>query len=174
MAKRKNIKSKQLFDAALELEKSGNLAGAIKLYQKAVSTDPSNSQAWNRQMVLYRKSKTKADEVNLVRTAIAEYQKSIEAQQHNWLTANRTKADNTRELAQVLGLLEPNGLPRREDAILEKWQTRLYLLEYRLKNARKKKTPVKKPVSKLPKPGRPGSSKSPTKKSAPKLKRIKK
>ncbi|RDC55163.1 hypothetical protein DU508_18615 [Pedobacter chinensis] len=170
MAKRKNIKSKQLFDAALDLEKSGDLASATKLYQKAVYTDPSNSHAWNRQMVLYRKSKTKEDEVKLIRMAIIEYKKAIEAQQQDWLTTNRAKVDSTRELAKVLGLLEPNGLPRRGDSILEKWQTRLYLLEYRLKNARKKKTQAKRPTSKRSKTGGPGPSKSPTKKSALKAK----
>ena len=147
MSRRKNIQSKQQFDAALVLERSGDQTAAIKLYQKAVSTDPLNSHAWNRQMVLYRKTRSKEDEVKLIKTAIATYQKSTVSKQKEWLTANRTKAESTRELAKALGLLDSSGLPKNDNTTLEKWQTRLYLLEYRIKNARKKK-PVKNAKSK--------------------------
>jgi tetratricopeptide (TPR) repeat protein len=140
MTKRKQIKSKKQFDAALDLEKSGDISEAIKLYQKAVSTDPLNTKAWNKQMILYRKSKTKAEEIELIKMAIDEYKKLVEIQHKDWLITNKAKADDTRELAKVLGLLEPNGVPHSEDTPLEQWKTRLYLLEYRLKNARKKKT----------------------------------
>ena len=139
MSRRKKIKSKQQFDAALVFEQSGDQTGAIKLYQKAVSTDPLNWHAWNRQMVLYRKTRSREEEVKLIKTAITAYEQSIRAKQEEWLSANRTKAESTRELATVLGLLEPSGLPKSGDTILEKWKTRLYLLEYRIKNARKKK-----------------------------------
>lgn len=151
MSRRKQIRSKEQFAAALELERAGDNAAALKLYQKSAITDPANSHAWNRQMVLLRKTKSKEAEVKLIKLAIAEYQKSHETKQQDWLKENRAKADSTRELAHVLGLLESSGLPKRDDTIIEKWQTRLYLLEYRIKNARKKKTSSKKPVRKSPK-----------------------
>jgi len=138
MSRRKQIKSKQQFDAALALEKSGDTAAALQLYQKATTTDPSNSHAWNRQMVLYRKSKTRLQEVQLIKTAISEYQSSAQTKKQDWMEENKEKADSSRELAKVLGLLEPTGLPKGDDETIEKWQTRLYLLEYRIKNARKK------------------------------------
>jgi len=169
MSRRKNIKSKQQFDAALVLERSGDQTAAIKLYQKAVSTDPLNANAWNRQMVLYRKTRSKEDEVKLIKTAIAAYQKSTTNKQQEWLTANKTKAESTRELAKVLGLLNPSGLPKNDDATLEKWQTRLYLLEYRIKNARKKK-PVKNAKSKLTITGKTANEKSKEKTRVPKPK----
>jgi tetratricopeptide (TPR) repeat protein len=151
MATRKIIKSKQQSEAALELEKSGDHAAAIKLYEKAAVTDPLNVQAWNRQMILYRKSRPKEDEIKLIKTAIDGYKKAAETQQQEWLNENKAKADSSRELAKVLGLLEPSGLPKSDDSTLEKWETRLYLLEYRLKNARKKKTKtVKKPSTSKP------------------------
>jgi len=146
MSRRKNIRSKQLFDEALTLEKSGDYQGALKLYAKATTTDPLNTHGWNRQMLLYRKTKTRHQEVELIQAAISEYGKSIQQDKQQWLAENRQKADSTRELAQVLGLLEPTGLPKSDDPTLEKWQTRLYLLEYRIKNARKNKTKTKKPV----------------------------
>jgi len=151
MSRRKQIKSKEQFDAALTLERSGDTAGATTLYQKAVKTDPSNTHAWNRQMVLYRKAKAKEDEVKLIKVAIAEYQRSIETKQQEWLSTNQDKAERTRELAKVLGMLEPTGLPKKDDSIVEKWKTRLYLLEYRIKNARKKTTSARKAKTK-PKP----------------------
>lgn len=148
MSRTKQIRSKEQFAAALELERSGDHAGALKLYRKSAMTDPANSHAWNRQMVLFRKTKSKEDEVKLIKQAIAEYRKSYEIKQQDWLKENQDKANSTRELAHVLGLLEPTGLPKNDDATVEKWHTRLYLLEYRIKNARKKKTPSKKPLGK--------------------------
>ena len=136
------------YNAALDLEKSGDQTGAIKMYHKAVTTDAYNAHAWNRQMILYRKLKTKEDEVKLIKTAIAEYQKSIETQQQNWVQTNKAKADDTRQLAEALGLLQSNGLPLSDDTTLEKWNTRLYLLEYRIKNARKKNKLVRKETNK--------------------------
>ncbi|RYG54922.1 MAG: tetratricopeptide repeat protein [Chitinophagaceae bacterium] len=152
MSRRKQIRSKEQFAAALELEKAGDTTGALKLYQKSTATDPANSHAWNRQMILLRKAKSKEDEVKLIKLALAEYQKSHKMRQQDWLKQNQAKADSSRELAQVLGLLEPTGLPRSDDTIIEKWQTRLYLLEYRIKNARKKQTPIKKTINMSSKP----------------------
>ncbi|QNN42938.1 hypothetical protein [Pedobacter roseus] len=160
MSRRKQIRSKEQFAAALELERAGDNSAALKLYRKSAITDPANSHAWNRQMVLLRKTKSKEDEVRLIKLAIAEYRKSHETKQQDWLKENQAKADSTRELAHVLGLLEPTGLPKSDDTIIGKWQTRLYLLEYRIKNARKKKTSSKKPVSKSPKSASPAPTKA--------------
>ncbi|WP_426328704.1 hypothetical protein [Pedobacter sp. R-06] len=159
MSRRKQIRSKEQFAAALELERAGDNAAALKRYRKSAMTDPANFHAWNRQMVLLRKHGSKEDEVKLIKLAIAEYQKSHETKQQDWLKENRAKADSTRELANVLGLLEPTGLPKIDDTIIGKWQTRLYLLEYRIKNARKKKTPPKKPARKPPKSATPAPKK---------------
>jgi tetratricopeptide (TPR) repeat protein len=145
MATKKNIRSKQQYDTALDLEKSSNTADAIKHYQKATTLDPTNLRAWNRLMILYRKTKSKQEEITLVKAAIEAYKKQTEADQQTWLKENQEKAESTRELAKVLGLLEPNGMPATENDMLEKWQARLYLLEYRAKNARKK---IKKTASK--------------------------
>ncbi|MFF5380937.1 hypothetical protein [Pedobacter suwonensis] len=148
MFRRKQIQSKEQFDAALELERAGDSAAALKRYQQASRTDPTNSHAWNRQMVLLRKAKSKEDEIELIQKAIAEYRKAYETKQQDWMKENKAKADSTRELAHVLGLLESTGFPKNIDTTIEKWQTRLYLLEYRVKNAPKKKTSSRKPVSK--------------------------
>jgi tetratricopeptide (TPR) repeat protein len=144
MSRAQNLKSRQQFESALALEKSGDTQAALKLYEKSVVTDPSNSHAWNRQMILYRRLRSKAEEFKLIKTAIKEYQSSAQSKQQEWLNENKEKAESTRELANALGLLESTGLPKKEDAMLEKWQTRLYLLEYRIKNARRKKTSGKK------------------------------
>lgn len=142
MAKRKDIRSKVHYQAGVALEKAGELTGAIKAYQKAASIDPSNIQAWNRQMILFRRSKTKLQEITLIKTAITAYKKAIQTNHQHWLKANSEKAASSLELATVLGLIEPNGMPKTDHAILGKWETRLYLLEYRLKNARRKRKPV--------------------------------
>jgi tetratricopeptide (TPR) repeat protein len=148
MAKRKNVRSNQQYDQALALERTGDQAGAIKLYQKAVTTDPLNVRAWNRLMVLFRKAKSKEDEVKLIQTAITQVKEANELAYEIWLKDHQEKANSTRELAKALGLIEENGMPTAENDLLEKWHTRLYLLEYRLKNARNKpKKASKKPKS---------------------------
>jgi hypothetical protein len=160
MSRKKNIRSKQQFDAALILERSGDTPGAIKLYQKATTIDPTNTHAWNRQMILYRKSRTREQEVHLIKSVISEFQKSVETKQQDWLQANQTKADSSRELANMLGLLEPTGLPKSDDPNIEKWQSRLYLLEYRIKNARKKKVTTKNKTQKLSEPAKSATAKA--------------
>ncbi|KQR70186.1 hypothetical protein [Pedobacter sp. Leaf176] len=149
MAERKDIRSKNQYLKAYELERAGDITGAIKGYQKASKTNPTNIQAWNRQMILFRKSKSKLQEISLIKTAIFQYKKYIEKAHKAWLEENREKAASTHELATVLGMIEPSGIPLGEHAILEKWETRLYLLEYRIKNARPKKI---KAVRRAPKP----------------------
>ena len=72
--------------------------------------------------------------MKLIKTDIREYQDAAQFKQEEWLKDNRQKADSTREFASMLGMLEPSGLPKKYDKILEQWQTRLYLLEYRIKN----------------------------------------
>lgn len=139
MAKRKDIRSKAQYNQAFELEKDGKENDALKAYQKAATTDPTNTLAWNRQMMIYRKSKTRPQEIALIKTAISSYKSSVATTHQNWLKANSQKAKNTSELATVLGMIEPDGLPKTEHAILEKWETRLYLLEYRENNAKRKK-----------------------------------
>ncbi|WP_316797699.1 hypothetical protein [Pedobacter frigidisoli] len=139
MSKRKQTRSKEQFDAALELEKSGDTGGAMQLYQKAAVTHPANYHAWNRLMILHRKTRSKEDEVKLIKLAITSYQDALHSKQEEWAKQNSEKAESTRELARILGLLEPTGVPKNDDTTIEKWQTRLYLLEYRIKNARKTK-----------------------------------
>ncbi|WP_113653126.1 hypothetical protein [Pedobacter namyangjuensis] len=158
MASTKHMRSSRLFQQALSLEKSGDLPVALKRYQQAVSADPANAKAWNRQMILYRKSKTPLQEAKLIKTAISAYQKAIRTEHQSWLEQNREKADSSRELAGVLGLLEADGTPVKEDPSIEKWQTRLYLLEYRIKSARKKKG--RKPVPKTATSRRQGAQKT--------------
>ena len=147
MAERKDIRSKVQYQKAYELERAGDEAGAIKGYEKASKIDPTNIPAWNRQMILSRKSKSKLQEIGLIKTAIFQYKKSIAESHEAWLEENQEKAASSLELAKVLGLVESSGTPLSEHPILEKWETRLYLLEYRLKNARPKKTKAaKKPA----------------------------
>jgi len=173
MSRAKQIRSKKHFDDGIGLERAGDIPNAIKLYQRAVTTDPANTYAWNRQMILYRKTKTKEQEIQLIKMAISGFQKLINTKQQDWLKTNQTKADSSRELAQLLGLLEPTGLPKSGDPTIEKWQTRLYLLEYRIKNARKKKEQAKKKIQKLPKPAKETSAKPKSKeiKTSPKTKK---
>lgn len=139
MSRKKQLRAIKLYQQALELEKSGALDQAIQYYQKATVTEPSLANAWNRLMILYRKTRTKLQEAKLIHNAITAYQKALESKQQDWLKTNQSKADDTRELADLLGMIEHTGLPKSGDTTIEKWHTRLCLLEYRIKNARKKK-----------------------------------
>jgi tetratricopeptide (TPR) repeat protein len=130
---KKSVLAKANIRSAMLLEKQQDYAGAIKLLNKATLQDPANSQSWNRLMVVYRKSRTPAEEIKLIKTAISTYKKALDTGHKNYITANKKKANSTKELAQMLGLIETNGLPKRDNAFIQRWQTRLHLLEHRMK-----------------------------------------
>ncbi|MDQ8051945.1 MAG: hypothetical protein REI78_02915 [Pedobacter sp.] len=152
MPDRKKRKASEHLHSALVLEREKDYSGAIALYLKAVKADPSNPQGWNRLMIAYRRTKTQLQEAALIKEAIENYQTAIKSAQNDWIADNKEKIEGSRELAKVMGLLDNEGLPKNTDQTVEKWQTRLYLLEYRIrakkKKADSKKAKIKRPVNK--------------------------
>lgn len=91
MAERKNVRSTAQYHAAYQLEKAGDHAGAIKGYEKAIKTNAANIQAWNSQMILFRKLKSKHQEISLIKTAISQYKNSIAETHKDWLKKKQRK-----------------------------------------------------------------------------------
>ena len=141
------LRTRANYQAALAMEKQGDLGGAFALYEKVVTSEPLNETAWSRLMVILRKQKKIEQELKLINRAVTTYKKATEADQKKWVQANKKKAELTKDLAKALGLLGSNGLPTLNSAILDRWQIRQNLLSQRLKNAKnkvKQKTKVKK------------------------------
>ncbi|RYF26215.1 MAG: hypothetical protein EOO42_02125 [Flavobacteriales bacterium] len=138
MASKKKVAAQRWLKEATELESQGDFENALKRFQKATTSDPSNIKAWQRQFVLYRKTKSRKDEIKLVAKAIEAVKKARADAHEAWEKANLAKVESSRALATSLGLLDVNGFPKMDDRQLENWETRLYLLKHREAVARKK------------------------------------
>lgn len=144
MASSKKANAQHWLKQAILVEDGGELPEAIRLYAKAASADPSNIRAWQRQLVLYRKIKSRKEEIKLVNRAITSVKKARADQHEQWTKANKEKVESSRALAASLGLLEADGTPIVRDAQLERWESRLYLLQHRESVSRKKPKTKKK------------------------------
>ncbi|RYZ25516.1 MAG: hypothetical protein EOP49_44525 [Sphingobacteriales bacterium] len=144
MASSKKTNAQRWLRQATLLEGKGELTEAIRIFAKAASADPSNIRAWQRQLVLYRKTKSRKEEIKLVISAIASVKKARADQHEQWTMANKEKVESSRALAASLGLLGDDGMPIVRDAQLERWESRLYLLQHRESVARKKPKTKKK------------------------------
>lgn len=136
MARKSTIHSR--LRAAQQTEKQGELTVALALYAKVTASAPLQAEAWHRQMVILRRLKRPQQELQLIKKAISAYRKGNTDAQRDWINTNRDKVENSRALAQTLGLIDEEGLPNNSDQVTDKWTQRLMLLETRLKNAEKR------------------------------------
>lgn len=119
-----SINTKEKLQAARDLETEGNLAGAIDLYLQVVGSDPLNTPAYSRLMVIYRRQKEYKKELAIINKAIKSHEESVRSNVQAWTNANRKAARLSKALAGSLGLIGRNGLPLHEDPLLEAWRKR--------------------------------------------------
>ena len=119
------------FQSASKLEKQGDFQGALRLYKQVSSTDPLHVEAWTRQMIILRKLKKIEQELGLLTKAIKSYQEASVTSQREWINANQEKVDRSRNLAQLLGLLNDTGLSAVQADLIFKWKKRKDLLQLR-------------------------------------------
>lgn len=116
------------YEEARAEERSGALAPAIKRYRAILRKSPLHAAAYNRLMVIYRKSRDPKAEQAIIREAIARYERQAQAEQAAWAQRHRKPARISRALARQLGLLTSRGKPVYEDPQLTTWRKRLELL----------------------------------------------
>lgn len=123
---------------AKDAESQGDAGRAITLYQQAVKNNPLEEQAWQRQMVLYRKQKDYAGELKVINLALETYITHTKKTQQEWLRQNKKVAPLFKSLAKSLGLMNSKEVMVNDDPVLDKWRHRQEWVKARLKKRQKK------------------------------------
>jgi len=131
MRRKSNQIEAENFGQARNDEQRGLTEKAIKGYSTILKKNPLHLDATARLLVLFRKTKNIDNEIALLRTSIASHEKHIEKAQQAWIAEHRQIAEDSRELAKMLGLLNAKELPFYEHEVLQKWKKRLDGLEAR-------------------------------------------
>lgn len=138
MAQGKNTSNHLLLAEAKDAESQGDVGRAITLYQQAVKNNPLEEQAWQRQMVLYRKQKDYAGELKVINLALETYITHTKKTQQEWLRQNKKVAPLFKSLAKSLGLMNSKDVMVNDDPVLDKWRHRQEWVKARLKKRQKK------------------------------------
>jgi len=133
MPGRKKISNRLLLAGARELEREGETARALALYKQVVTNDPLAETAWQRLMILHRKSKDYAGELKVINLALKTFETHARQEQKQWLQQNRKAASVAKSLAKSLGLMDNKGVLKDDNPVLEKWRRRKDLVAKRLK-----------------------------------------
>ena len=136
MAKKK-IATQTLMDEARQLEKESKNAEALKIYRALTRRKHLNAEAFNRMMIILRKQKKYAAEMEVIQRAIATMEKAIAASQQIISDRDPEAAALSRQLARSLGLLDDDGRPIYEEPQLRNWRKREAVVEKRLTNQKK-------------------------------------
>ena len=119
--------------AARQMEAEGNMDEAEKQYLQMIKTDPTNAEAYNRLLVIYRKQKEYRKELATVNKAIKAYEDNFLKEQKKWISEHKKAAKLSRVLAKGLGLINNKGLPLRQDRQLASWHKRKANLQKKIK-----------------------------------------
>lgn len=119
--------------AARKAEQEGETDQAAALYKQVVSTDPLAEDAWQRLMILHRKSKDYAGELKIINLALQAFNTHHREEQQQWLRENRKAARVAKSLAKSLGLMDKKGIVIDDNPVLEKWKHRREWVTARLK-----------------------------------------
>jgi tetratricopeptide (TPR) repeat protein len=108
-------------EEAMELEKSGDLPAAEKMYREIIRQHPKNEAAHNRLIILYRKLKDPHKELKALDEAISIFEKrDINPA---W-AENKTISKLSRSIAKSTGLVDKKGKHIYLGQPLEKWTKR--------------------------------------------------
>jgi len=139
MAVKKKISGRQLLTAAREAEQQGETDNALALYKQVVANDPLSEDAWQRLMILHRKSKDYAGELKIIHLALQAFDTHHREEQRQWLQQNRKAAQAAKSLAKSLGLMDKKGIVIDDNPVLEKWKHRKDWVMARLKKEKPKR-----------------------------------
>ncbi len=134
---RKKISVKERLESARNLERKSDYTAAQKTYQSILRSDLLNIQAYNRLMIIHRKRRKYAAELDVIRQAIAAYRAAIVSDQQIVNDRDQISAAISRKLAQSLGLLDENGLPVFEDPQVLAWRQREAVVQKKLQKSTK-------------------------------------
>ena len=113
-----------------EPEKGEDHQSAIKELEQVVKAHPTNEKAWNRLMILYRKTGELIKELNTIDTAVKIFE---EVFNKNRPVYNKKIASLSKALSKAMGLSDKKGNSLYEMGELAKWKRRKQTVLKKLK-----------------------------------------
>jgi tetratricopeptide (TPR) repeat protein len=113
-------------EKARDFENSDELDDAAAAYEKVVQITPLNEIAYNRLMIIYRKTKQYKKELTIIKKGLRAF-----SEQHKGNTRVRgTKINNlSKALLKATGLSDKKGRPLYEPEPIGRWNTRKKVVE---------------------------------------------
>ncbi|RYG53293.1 MAG: hypothetical protein EOO01_04705 [Chitinophagaceae bacterium] len=121
-----------LFAQAEQQEKNGELKTAASLYLRYLKKIPGSEQAYSRLMIIYRKQKDPAKELEIIDKGIKTFQEIF--QKTIKVAPSKKTIEISKKLMKSMGLTDKKGKELFEREPLAKWNKRKMLLEKRQKN----------------------------------------
>src|SRR4051795_962329 len=100
---------KDLAKRAKDAESKENFEEAIKLYQEAMKTEPSDELPYNRLMIIFRKQKNYKEELKVINEGISFFQEQHESKQKNLITSNKKIIQLSNTFMKSVGLKDKKG-----------------------------------------------------------------
>jgi tetratricopeptide (TPR) repeat protein len=116
-----------------EYEKKGELKEAAGLYLRYLKKIPGNEFAYSRLMIIYRKQKDPAKELDIINRGIKAFEEIFK--KATKITPTRKTIEISKKLMKAMGLTDKKGKELYEREPIKKWNRRKVLLEKRKKKA---------------------------------------
>jgi tetratricopeptide (TPR) repeat protein len=121
---------------AKEFEINNNVDEAIRMYHKCVRLNPASEFAYNRLLILYRKSKQYKKELAVIKQGIRFFDSLFTKQKKIKRSNTITRLSNA--LMKSTGLADKKGKLLFEQQPILKWKQRALLVEKRLEKESQK------------------------------------
>ena len=132
---RNNMRSRQskteMLQEAKEAEAAGDFDRAKAYYEKIVRIDPHHEGALNRLMIIYRKQKESAKELDTVRKAIGAFEDMYDSTARK--ARNKKVSNLSNAFLKTTGLADKKGKLVHLPEPLAKWTRRKAAIEKKLK-----------------------------------------
>lgn len=116
---------------AKELEEQGELEKAAAAFEKAIKQHPLNEYAYDRLMIIYRKTKEYKKEKAVIVAGLKAFQQLYKGTIK--LPASKKIISLSNALLKATGLADKNGKPLYEKEPLERWNKRMQVVLKKLK-----------------------------------------
>ncbi|HMJ45919.1 MAG TPA: hypothetical protein VK498_01230 [Ferruginibacter sp.] len=117
-------------DQADEAVTSGDLATAIKLYNRALEQNPLSEYIYSRLMILYRKEKDFKNELRVINAGIKAYEHFYKPKGKS---RSRLVTTLSNKLNKLVGLIDKKGKFTYDPEPLAKWKKRKEIVRKKIK-----------------------------------------
>ena len=127
----KTVTVKDIIESARDTEAGQELERAAKLYEQVIKESPVNEYAYDRLMILYRKSKQYKDEMRIINAGIKAYENFYETKSKH--SRSRKVAEISNAILKSTGLADKEGNHVYDPEPIGKWKKRKAIVEKQIK-----------------------------------------